>query len=132
MSDEILENLKEKLTLNSGPFDEGKKDRRNSLKTGSVSDWLTYPGDVYVTPGDNWYKGEVAVHFSGRERKADYKLGVQTDTNDTQASGKVTANYSIDRDDVVFISQVTKHGGRGRVGNAVVRHVKEVNDDPVG
>jgi hypothetical protein len=132
MSDQILANLKEKLTMNSGPIDEGKKDNRNSLKTGSVVDWLTYPSDVYVTPGDNWYKGEVAVHFSGRERKADYKLGAQTDTNDHQTSGKVTAKYSIDRDDVVFVTEVTKHGGRGRVGDAVVRHVNEVNGDPVG
>jgi hypothetical protein len=132
MSDEILKNLKERLKMSGGPIDEGRKDNRNSVKTGSVVDWLTYPGDVYITTGEKWYKGEVAVHFSGRERKVDYKLGAQTGTNDHQASGKVTANYSIDRDDVVFITQVTKHGGAGRVGDAVVRHVQQVTEEYVG
>ena len=131
MRDEILANLKKKLKVNGGPFDEGQDDRRDGRGTGSVIEWSTDSGDVYVVPGDRWYKGDVAVHFSGLERKTDYKSGEQKSSHETPICGKVAARYSIDRDDVVFITQVTKQGGLGRVGDAVVRHVQSVNETPL-
>lgn len=51
-------------------------------------------------------------------------LGQQRDTNDHQTSGRVTATYEFTRRGNVYIDDVENHGGRGRVGDAVVRHVK--------
>lgn len=127
--DELVNKMKEKLTMSGGPFDEGKKDNRNSLLTGSTVDWLTYPDAVYVEPEspEKKYKGKVFVHFKGRERKSDYKLGLQSDTGDTQTSGRVSATYSFSRDNEVFITDIAKEGGLGRVGDAAVRHVQSIN-----
>jgi hypothetical protein len=89
---------------------------------------LTYPGDVYIEPESptKKHKGKVFVHFTGRERRADYKLGAQTATNDTQTSGKVVANYSFNFDGEVFFTDIHKEGGAGRVGDAAVRHVQDL------
>lgn len=124
--DELIDKLKEKLTMSGGPFDEGKKDNRNAAKTGSVVDWLTYPDVVYLEQESPQIKhrGKVFVHFKGRERKADYKLGSQTGTNDTQTNGRVSASYKFGRDDDVSVFELTKEGGLGRVGDATVRHVQ--------
>lgn len=134
MSEEILNNLKNKLTIDGGPFDEGSRDNRNRLGTGSKKYWNTYPGDVYVTPesNDKWYKGNIAVHFSGRERVEDYLAFALRDTNDNNYSGKVVAKYSIDRDNLVFFREIRKEGGAGRIGDATVRHVKDVDSDDLG
>ncbi len=118
--------------MGDGPIDEGTSDNRNGLGTGSVTDWNTYPSEVYVTPdGDAEHRGTIAVHFTGRERKADYLAGSQTGTNDTQSSGHVSARFSFDFDGKVFFTGVAKNGGIGRVGNAVVGHVNAVNGQSV-
>ena len=127
-----INNMKAKLSMSGGSVDEGRDDNRNGLGTGSTTEWNTYPGEVYATPDSGAeHRGSIAVHFTGRERRADYLAGQQTGTNDTQAAGLVTGRYSIDRDDVVFFLGVTKEGGRGRVGNATVNHVNGVNGQSV-
>lgn len=124
-----FQRLKDTLTIGSGPIDEGRKDNRNSIGTGSVKDWLTYPGVLYVNARSEaqLYEGTIAYHFTGRERVADYILGAQRDTNDHQTSGRVTADYEITRRGSVLITNVRKRGGRGRVGNAVFSHVSRLN-----
>ncbi|WP_197529631.1 trypsin-like serine peptidase [Botrimarina mediterranea] len=124
-----LSRLKSALRIAAGPIDEGQQNNRNSLGTGSVKHWLTYPGELYVTPdSDNeLYQGKVAYHFSGRERHADYVLGGQRGTSDHQASGRVTARYEITRSGSVLIKDQKKHGGRGRVGNAILAHIGRLN-----
>ncbi|MEO8493943.1 MAG: hypothetical protein ABI614_02660 [Planctomycetota bacterium] len=131
--DQLFENLKSRLQMSGGPIDEGTSDNRNRVGTGSVHNWNTYPETLYVTPHSDTEKdfGTIAYHFSGRERVADYVLGQQRDTNDYQSSGRVTAEYDISRRGVVAISVLNKEGGRGRVGDAVVRHVDSLNGQNV-
>jgi hypothetical protein len=127
--DQWIENLKSALEMPGGARDEGSKDNRNSIGTGSVKDWITYPGDVYVEPRSNSqkYRGTIAIHFSGRERVADYVANVQRDTNDYQTSGKVVADYEFTFSGRVALNNVAKEGGRGRVGDAVVSHVQSID-----
>ncbi len=131
---QMFENLKARLRMSAGPIDEGTKDNQNRVGTGSVVSWNTYPGEIYVNPHSENEKdyGSIAYHFSGRERKADYVLGSQRDTNDTQASGRVVAEYDISRRGTVTISEHSKEGGRGRVGDAVANHVRSLNGQNVG
>lgn len=128
-----LEKMKSLLKMGSGNRNEGRKDNRNSVGTGSVKDWLTYPGDLHVKPkseNEKW-QGRIEYYFTGRERVADYVLGQQRDTNDHQTSGKVTADYEIGRSGKLNITSVKKHDGRGRVGNSVVSHIKELDGKSV-
>ncbi len=130
---QLFENLKARLRMSGGPMDEGRSDHRNGVGTGSVHSWNTYPEALYVNPHSESEKdfGTIAYHFSGRERVADYVLGQQRDTNDYQASGRVVAEYDISRRGVVTISQLSKEGGRGRTGDAVVRHLQSINGQNV-
>jgi hypothetical protein len=130
---QLFEHLKSRLQMSGGPIDEGRNDNRNSVGTGSVSSWNTYPEALYVTPHSETEKdfGTIAYHFAGRERVADYVLGQQRDTNDYQSSGRITSEYDISRRGVVTISVLNKEGGRGRVGDAVVRHVGSLNGQNV-
>ena len=130
----MLENLRNKLQMSAGPIDQGNKDNRNRLGTGSKKYWNTYPGDIYVQPNSPTEKdfGTITFHFSGRERVEDYVAFSLRDTNDNNYSGKVTATYEFTRRGNVYIDQVLKHGGTGRIGDAVVTHVAALDGDSVG
>ena len=124
-------NLHARLDAYGGPIDEGEKDNRNSLGTGSVKQWLTNPGSVSVSPPGNTGTGSIRYNFTGRERQRDYKLGAHQATHYNNRSGYVTANYTFAFSGKVFITSVSKHGVPDRVGDAVVRHIRAQNDTVV-
>jgi hypothetical protein len=62
----------------------------------------------------------------------DYVAFQLRDTNDNNYSGKVTATYEFTRRGNVYIDQVQKHGGTGRIGDAVVNHVAALDGESVG
>lgn len=131
--EQMLSKFKTLLNMPGGSIAEGSKDNRNSVGTGSTQNWVTRPGQVYLEPDADDAKdfGKGAVHFTGRERSADYILYAQRDVNDHESAGRVTFNYEFTRRGNVYVSDVAKHGGRGRCGNAVVRHIQALDEDNV-
>lgn len=125
--DQWARNLEGRLESLQGPIDEGSRDYRNSVGTGSVKSWLTRPGDVSVSRPIRG-AGNIRFNFTGREKDQDYRFYVHQATHYNNRSGYVTARYAFSFEGKVYISRIQKHGTSDRVGDGIVRALRSHND----
>ena len=115
-------------SLTGSTLQEGSKDYRNDLGTGSVKKWWTNAGSVSVSRPNSGGEGQIIFRFTGTEKVQKYKLWAHQSTHYNHRSNcRVTANYAFAFSGKVYITSVRKHGTSDRVGNGVVAYVRRFN-----
>jgi hypothetical protein len=128
---QMVQNLKTALSLDS-PIDDGTDgDRGDLFGTGDTYNYLTYPGGPEVVNGGNG-SGTIKYPYTSRERHKHYVATAETATEDNDKNGVVTANYDFTFTGKVLITSIVNNGKTRLSGNCIENRLQSLNGAQMG